>query len=51
MFGHFRNLLEGIVAIRANGHSELPILTESEKHQLLVRGTTLRELFFGQVYP
>ena len=36
MFGHFRNLLEGIVANPEQRTSELPILTESEKHQLLV---------------
>jgi non-ribosomal peptide synthetase component F len=33
---HFRNLLEGIVANPERRISELPLLTEPEKHQLLV---------------
>lgn len=36
MLGHFRNLLEGIVANPEQRISELPLLTETEKHQLLV---------------
>ena len=36
MVGHFRILLEGIVANPEQRLSELPILTEAERHQLLV---------------
>jgi amino acid adenylation domain-containing protein len=36
MLGHFQTLLEGIVANREQRISNLPILTESERHQLLV---------------
>ena len=36
MIGHFRTLLEGIVANPEQPISELPLLTEPERHQLLV---------------
>ena len=36
MLGHFQTLLEGIVANPDQRISELPLLTEAEKHQLLV---------------
>lgn len=36
MLGHFRNLLEGIVANPEQRISELPLLTEAERHQLLI---------------
>ena len=36
MLGHFRNLLEGIVANPEQRINELPLLTEAERHQLLV---------------
>ena len=36
MIGHFQTLLEGIVANPDQRLSELPILTEAERHQLLV---------------
>ena len=36
MLGHFQTLLKGIVANPEQRISELPLLTESEKHQLLV---------------
>jgi amino acid adenylation domain-containing protein len=36
MLGHFQTLLEGIVANPDQRLSELPLLTESERHQLLV---------------
>ena len=36
MLGHFQTLLEGIVANPEQRISELPLLTESERHQLLV---------------
>ena len=36
MLGHFQTLLEGIVANREQRISNLPILTELERHQLLV---------------
>ena len=36
MLGHFRDLLEGIVDNPEQRISELPLLTEAEKHQLLV---------------
>ena len=35
MVGHFQNLLQGIVTNPDQALSELPLLTESEKHQLL----------------
>ncbi|MBD1938350.1 non-ribosomal peptide synthetase [Microcoleus sp. FACHB-68] len=37
MMGHFQTLLEGIVANPEQRISELPVLTETEKHQLLVQ--------------
>ena len=36
MAGHFQTLLEGIVANPSQPISDLPILTEAERHQLLV---------------
>ncbi|BAZ47499.1 amino acid adenylation [Nostoc sp. NIES-4103] len=36
MMGHFQTLLEGIVANPQANISELPILTEAERHQVLV---------------
>lgn len=36
LLGHFQNLLEGIVARPQTRISELPLLSESERHQLLV---------------
>ena len=36
MLGHYKTLLEGIVANPEQRISELPLLTEAEKHQLLV---------------
>ena len=36
MMGHFRVLLEGIVANPERRLSELPILTQAEEHQLLI---------------
>ena len=36
MLGHFETLLEGIVANPEQQISELPLLTESEKHEVLV---------------
>ncbi|MEK8015446.1 MAG: amino acid adenylation domain-containing protein [Candidatus Parabeggiatoa sp.] len=36
MIGHFQTLLEGIVANPGQRISELPLLTEHERHQLLV---------------
>ncbi|NLS92893.1 MAG: amino acid adenylation domain-containing protein [Planctomycetaceae bacterium] len=36
MLGHFRTLLEGIVANRDERIGHLPLLTEPERHQLLV---------------
>jgi amino acid adenylation domain-containing protein len=59
MLGHFRTLLEGIVGDPDQRLSELPLLTEPERHQLLVewndtatdypRDSTLGELFDRQV--
>jgi len=59
MLGHFRTLLEGIVADPGRRLSELPLLTEPERHQLQVewndtatdypRDATLGELFDAQV--
>ena len=36
MAGHFQTLLEGIVANPEQGVADLPLLTETERHQLLV---------------
>ena len=36
MLGHWRNLLEGVVADPEQRISELPLLTQAERHQLLV---------------
>ena len=59
MLGHFRTLLEGIVADPDRRLSRLPLLTEPERHQLLVEwnarptdhppGATLEQLFEAQV--
>lgn len=59
MAGHFRTLLEGITATPEQRISELPILTEAERHQILVewndthtdypKDTCLHKLFEAQV--
>jgi amino acid adenylation domain-containing protein len=59
LLGHFRTLLEGIVADPDRRISALPLLTEPERHQLLMewnatatdypREATLGELFDAQV--
>lgn len=59
MFGHLQTLLQGIVAKPDARLSELPILTEAERHQLLVewndtrtdypRDRCIHELFEEQV--
>jgi len=59
MAGHYQRLLEGIVANPERRISELPLMTEVERHQLLVewnatqvdypRDTCLHELFEEQV--
>jgi len=59
MLGHFQTLLEGIVTNPEQRISELPLLTESERHQLLVewndtktdypRNKCVHELFETQV--
>jgi amino acid adenylation domain-containing protein len=59
MVGHLQTLLEGIVANADQRISELPILTEGERHQLLVewnetkvdypRDACIHELFEAQV--
>ncbi len=59
MLGHFRTLLEGIIANPGGRLSRLPLLTETERHQCLVegngtatdhpQGATLEELFEAQV--
>jgi amino acid adenylation domain-containing protein len=42
MTGHFQMLLEGIVTNAARRVSELPLLTDTERHQLLVDWTSTR---------
>ena len=59
MVGHFQTLLEGIVANPDQPISTLPLLTESERHQILVewndtaadypRDKCIHELFEEQV--
>ena len=59
MVGHFQTLLEGIVANPDQPVGELPLLTEAEKHQLLVewidtktdypKDKCIHELFEAQV--
>ena len=59
MMGHFRNLLEGLVSDPGQRISSLPMLTEAERHQLLVawndtqsdypEDATFVELFEAQV--
>jgi len=59
MIGHFKTLLEGIIAVPDQPISTLPVLTEAEKHQLLVdwndtaadypRDSCIHELFEAQV--
>jgi amino acid adenylation domain-containing protein len=59
MAGHYRRLLEGVAADPDETVSDLPILTESEKHQLLVewndtrrdypRDRCIHQLFEAQV--
>ena len=36
MIGHYQTLLEGIVADPTQRVSDLPLLTEAERHQLLM---------------
>jgi amino acid adenylation domain-containing protein len=59
MVGHFQRLLEGVVANPEQRIGELPLLTESERHQLLVdfndtktdypKDKCIQELFEAQV--
>jgi amino acid adenylation domain-containing protein len=59
MIGHFQTLLEGVVANPDQRLSDLPILTEAERHQLLVewndtkreypKDKCIHELFEAQV--
>jgi len=59
MVGHWQTLLEGIVADPERHLSELPLLTEAERHQLLVEwnatqtgypmGKSIHQLFEAQV--
>ena len=59
MIGHFQTLLEGMVAHPEQRLSELPLLTDAERHQLLVewnatktdypRDRCIHELFEAQV--
>ena len=59
MLGHFKTLLEGIVANPEQPISELPLLTEAEKHQILIgsnaaateypKDHSIHELFEAQV--
>ncbi|HID30971.1 MAG TPA: non-ribosomal peptide synthetase, partial [Desulfobacterales bacterium] len=59
MIGHFQTLLEGIVANPEQCLSELPLLTDAERHQLLVewnatradfpKGLCIHEVFESQV--
>ncbi|HET9917757.1 MAG TPA: amino acid adenylation domain-containing protein [Candidatus Binatia bacterium] len=59
MLGHFQTLLEGIVANPDQRIGELPLITEAEKHQLLVqwndtktdypKGKCIHQLFESQV--
>ncbi|MEB3279244.1 MAG: amino acid adenylation domain-containing protein [Lyngbya sp.] len=42
MLGHFQTLLEGIIANPQHPISQLPLLTEDEKHQLLVEWNNSR---------
>ena len=59
MIGHFKTLLEGIVADPEQPISTLPLLTEAERHQLLVewndtaadypKDSCIHELFEAQV--
>jgi amino acid adenylation domain-containing protein len=59
MLGHFQTLLEGIVAQPGQSISTLPLLTEHERHQLLVewnntqadypKDSCLQQLFEAQV--
>ena len=47
MLGHFQSLLEGIVADPERRLSELPLLTESERHQLLVEWNDTKTEYLG----
>ena len=59
MIGHFQQLLEGVVANPNRALSEIPLLTDAEKHQLLVewnetetdypKDKCIHELFEAQV--
>ncbi len=42
LFGHFENLLQGIVAKPQTRLSDLPLLSEAERHQLLVEWNDTR---------
>src|SRR5581483_8858013 len=59
LLGHYRNLLEGIVADASRRVSELPLLSEAERHQVMVEwndtqtawpeNECIHELFEAQV--
>ena len=42
LLGHYRTLLEGIIADPEQGLSELPIFTDAERYRLLAAGNNLR---------
>jgi amino acid adenylation domain-containing protein len=48
LLGHFQNLLEGIVAKPQTRISDLPLLSESERHQLLVEWNDTRSDYPAQ---
>jgi amino acid adenylation domain-containing protein len=48
LLGHFQNLLEGIVAKPQTRLSDLPLLSESERHQLLVEWNDTRSDYPAQ---
>jgi amino acid adenylation domain-containing protein len=48
LLGHFQNLLEGIVAKPQTRISDLPLLSESERHQLLVEWNDTRSDYPSQ---
>jgi len=48
LLGHFRNLLEGIVAKPQTRISDLPLLSGSERHQLLVEWNDTRSDYPAQ---
>ena len=47
MLGHLQRLLEGIVADPDRRLSELPLLSEAERHRLLSSGTTRQQTIRG----